>query len=154
MTLQNPYLEADEVQKSLERCLTSAKFLDLFAVNLIHENPDVSTYLGHLSPHKAKSILHHGLVWGLRLAHDSPSAKHVFLRVRDGVHKQLGIPNHLFDAWLVAAIAAARVSDPLFTPDLELLWQKVLGRVVAFMKGEEMDQWEEEPNRLAGSMAH
>lgn len=120
---------------SLERCSTSADFLDYFYRTFMASSPEVAEKFKHTDFKKQKILLKTSFYMMMLAAMGKPEAQEHLERIAQ-VHSKKGrdIRPGLYDLWLDCLIQAVRKFDRAFNKDIEDAWRAMMKPGIEFMK--------------------
>ena len=120
---------------SLERCTAHPDFLDLFYELFLASSEKVRDQFAHTDFVKQKGMLQASFSLMLRAARQDPADPPDFLDALAQRHgaSQMGVGGELYDLWLDSLLAAVKVCDPLWTPEVTLAWEQAMGIGIAYL---------------------
>jgi hemoglobin-like flavoprotein len=120
---------------SLERCTTSADFLDYFYRTFIASSTEVAEKFKHTDFKRQKIMLRTSLYMMMLAAMGKPEAQEHLQRIAR-VHGRAShdIRPALYDLWLDCLIQAVERFDPAFNQDTENAWRAMMKPGIDFMK--------------------
>lgn len=119
MGLTPDVLEA--FHKSLDRVLSNESFLDEFYDSFIGKSEEVSSFFKNTNFEHQKRKLATTLRLITMAADDSPGAD-IYLEYLGKYHRDIKVPEHLYEVWRKALISSARNCDPEFDQQTEDAW--------------------------------
>lgn len=126
---------ADEVKKSLGRCLHHGDVFGTFYAIFLESDPRVREKFADTDWEEQKRLLRHGVNNVIGFFDQSYTAQSALERIRATHGKdQLNIPPDLYDHWVESMIQAVRQHDPEFDGQLEQSWRQVLRYGTEFVK--------------------
>ena len=120
----------DVFNQSLSRCIKDPEFMDIFYQKFIAESKQVKEYFKNTDMDKQKKMLLHSLA-NMVIAYERPEILTDVAIKHDARH--LNIMPELYVSWLECLIQAARITDPLFTSDVERTWRVVMQNGINYL---------------------
>jgi hypothetical protein len=107
-------------------------FLGVFYDGFMASSSGVASLFERTDMERLKRKLKSSLHMMTMLADDAPGVE-FYVEYLGRVHNRYQITEDMYHAWLDALIVSVRQCDPEFTPGLEQVWRRVLGRGIAIM---------------------
>ena len=125
----------EQVEDSLRRCNTDARFLDRFYERFLNSSPKVREKFLGTDFVRQKRALQASLQLLLVVARDDGKGSNPYmddLAARHGA-SQMAIGAELYDLWLDSLLATGREVDPGWTPEVEDAWENVMTVGIAYL---------------------
>ena len=119
---------------SLERCSCRPDFLRRFYTLFLTSSATVAKKFEHTDLRKQARMLKESLY--IMMAASGGSERTVHLEELAKLHSRAGadIKPELYDLWLDRLVQAVKEFDPMFNPETETAWRRVLQPGIEFMK--------------------
>jgi len=119
---------------SIERCSSSPDFLRRFYTLFLASSDTVAKKFEHTDLRKQARLLKTSLYIMMMASGESERIVHLEQLARRHSRTELDIKPELYDLWLDRLVQAVREFDPLFDPETETAWRRVLQPGIEFMK--------------------
>ena len=119
---------------SIERCSCRSDFLRRFYTLFIASSDTVAKKFEHTDLRKQARVLKTSLY--IMISASGESERTVHLERLAKLHSRAGacIKPELYDLWLDRLVQAVKEFDPMFNPETETAWRRVLQPGIEFMK--------------------
>jgi len=119
---------------SIERCSCRSDFLHSFYTLFLASSDTVAKKFEHTDLRKQARILKASLY--IMMSASGESERTVHLERLAKLHSRAGadIKPELYDLWLDRLVQAVKEFDPMFDPDTDTAWRRVLQPGIEFMK--------------------
>lgn len=118
--------------ESLDRATASGNFVDNFYDGFMKSDKNVSAFFSNTDMDRLKRKLKSSLHMITMLVDDTPGAD-MYMEHLAKVHHKYMIPAPMYEVWLDALIASVQKNDTEFTPELEQVWRRVIGKGIDVM---------------------
>ena len=123
---------SNEVTASYYRCRRDEQFLDTFYDLFLTKSPEIAQKFAQTDFKIQKLILRQSLLEMICFDRDIPGAREEIERLGRR-HKELGITPDMYSLWLDALCEAIEKHDSEYTPELEQIWRKAMGKSIIEM---------------------
>jgi hemoglobin-like flavoprotein len=112
--------------RSLARCTSQARFLDLFYEKFLASSPKVKEKFKDTDFVRQKRALKASLHMILLAAQDDDPGKYLNDIAEKHGAKQLNVGAELYDLWLDSLLETVEACDPEYTPEVRHAWEEVM----------------------------
>jgi hemoglobin-like flavoprotein len=119
---------------SLERCTRRPEFLDRFYALFLASSDTVARKFEHTDLHQQARMLKTSLYIMMLASGEIERIAHLERLAKLHSRAELDIKPELYDLWLDRLVQAVREFDPMFDPEIETAWRRVLQPGIEFMK--------------------
>jgi hemoglobin-like flavoprotein len=119
---------------SIERCSRRADFLRRFYTLFLASSDTVAKKFEHTDLRKQARLLKTSLYIMMLASGESEQIVHLERLAKLHSKAELDIKPELYDLWLDRLLLAVKEFDPMFDPETETAWRRVLQHGTEFMK--------------------
>ena len=119
---------------SIERCSCKPEFLRRFYTRFVASSDAVAKKFERTDLRKQARLLKTSLYIMIMAGGESERNVHLERLARRHSRAELDIKPELYDLWLDRLVQAVREFDPMFDPEIEAAWRRLLQPGIEFMK--------------------
>ena len=119
---------------SIERCSCKSEFLRRFYTLFLASSDTVATKFAKTDLRKQARMLKTSLYIMMLASGESEQVVHLERLAKLHGRAELDIKPELYDLWLDRLVQAVKEFDPMFDPEIETAWRRMLQPGIEFMK--------------------